>query len=53
MSSNDKVTQLEAQLQKARAEKAAWKAAGAKRVAEEKAVAEVRQVRKSRGGHVE
>ena len=43
-SSDDEVAQLEAQLQKARAKKAAWKAVEAKRVAEEKAVAEVRCV---------
>ena len=51
MCSDDEVVQLEAQLQKAQADKAACKAAEeqqiaaeAKRVTEEKAVAEVRQV---------
>ena len=51
-SSNDEVAQLEAQLQKAKAERAAWKAvekaaAEAKRVAEMKAAAEVEERRKA------
>ena len=39
MSSNDKVSQLEAKLQKARAEKAAWKAVEEWQIAAEKVVA--------------
>ena len=44
MSSDDKVTQLEVQLQKAKAERAAWKATEEQQIAEEKVAAEVKRV---------
>ena len=53
MSSSDKVTQLEAQLQKVKAEKAACKATEkaaveVKRITEEKAAMEAKQVEEQR-----
>ena len=58
MSSDDKVAQLEAQLQKAKANRAAWKAAEkvvveAKQVTEEKAGAEAKQVAKEKVAEAE
>ena len=53
-SSSDKVTQLEAQFQKVKAEKAARKAAEkAKRSAEEKAAAEAKRVEERRRAELE
>ena len=52
MSSDEEITQLEAQLQKARADKARWKAEAKvveeQQVAEEKAAAEAKKVTKSK-----
>ena len=65
MLSDDEVTKLEAQLQKAKAERAAWKvveewriaeekaAAEAKKIAEEKAAVEVRRVEEWRRAELE
>ena len=48
MSSNDEVTQLEAQLQKVKADKATWKAAEEQQVAAEKVAIEARRVAKEK-----